>query len=167
MSSIGSEPWPNENTEKGGGLDLLHLTLMKMMAPQVLSDKRKDVSLSAGRWLLNIESWKIRTKVFRRSQKFFQRCYIYHMFNRQTHLKKRVLSSRGWAIISVRFSGQPLNNLVAPVNGAKGIYLNFQLLDYSTFHFQINWNWNHCRPYFGVFFLGKEDVWITVFIVFE
>lgn len=41
--------WPNENTEKGGGLDLLHLTLMKMIAPQVLSDKRKDVSLTAGR----------------------------------------------------------------------------------------------------------------------
>lgn len=68
---------------------------------------------------------------------------------------KRVLSSQGWAIISVRLSGQPLNNLVAPVNGAKGIYLNFQLLDYSTFHLQVNWNYNHSRPYFCFFFLVK------------
>lgn len=49
LSSTGSEPWPNENTEKSGGLDLLHLTLMKMVVPQVLSDKRKDPSLNAGR----------------------------------------------------------------------------------------------------------------------
>lgn len=49
LSSTGSEPWPNENTEKGGGLDLLHLTFMKMIAPRLLFDQRKDPSLSAGR----------------------------------------------------------------------------------------------------------------------
>lgn len=86
LSSTSSEPWPNENTEQGGGLDRLHLTFTKMASPWLLFDQRKHPSLGAGRKRLNAGFFVIHMKVFRRSLgKKFRGRYSYCVFNKRTN----------------------------------------------------------------------------------